>query len=517
MADRSGRRKGSHEPRFTQQQRDSARGLNPGDFKSSTSVYTRSDSTSDSIKFTIINPQNEARERGAGRGSQSVRERAKARANDRASARTNERAKARGDFGAARQRGASARGQEASAQHVGRRSGLLITKEQTERFFMPKRGESDFSIIAYVAMLLVIGVVMITSSSYYFAYNTFGNSLYFFYRQLGSIALGLLAFLLGFFVPLKYFQKFSLILYLGCLFLCVLVLFIGRTFNGSTRWLGIGSLTFQPSETMKLGVAVYLAALVDKHQDDITDFKVFMKLLAVVLVPTAVVAYQNLSTGIIIAFVGLLIMFLGGARWKHFFVVVLPIAVMGTVILVLPLLIDTAKLPGPIAGIFEYFMYRTLRVKAWLDPFAYSQDEGYQIIQSLYAVGSGGFFGRGLGQSIQKLGYIPEAYNDIIFAIICEELGLFGAGIVILLFGMFAYKGVRVSMAAPTPFTCYLAAGITGQIVLQAILNIAVSTNLIPTSGVSLPFISYGGSAIIFLLAGVGMLLNVSAHTTDGQ
>ena len=158
-------------------------------------------------------------------------------------------------------------------------------------------------------------------------------------------------------------------------------------------------------------------------------------------------------------------------------------------------------------------MYRSVRVKAFLDPFQYSQKEGYQIVQSLYAIGSGGFFGQGLGESIQKLGFIPEAYNDIIFAIICDELGLLGAGLVIALFGILVWQGVKIAQKAPDPFTCYLAIGLIAQVGIQAVLNIAVSTNSIPATGVSLPFISYGGSSIFFLMAGMGLLLNISRFT----
>ena len=160
-------------------------------------------------------------------------------------------------------------------------------------------------------------------------------------------------------------------------------------------------------------------------------------------------------------------------------------------------------------------MYRSNRVEAYLDPFKYAQGIGYQTVQSLYAIGSGGIFGAGLGESIQKLGFIPEAYNDIIFAVICEELGLFGATIVLLLFGILIKQGIRIAMNAPDRYMSYVAVGFTAQVGIQAIMNVAVNTNTIPATGASLPFISYGGTAMILLLCSMGVLLNISRYTRN--
>ena len=294
----------------------------------------------------------------------------------------------------------------------------------------------------------------------------------------------------------------------------MLVLFIGQNVNGSTRWLGVGSLSFQPAELAKLAVAIYMSRLCAENKNQMGDMKMFIRLLVVLAIPTLLVAYQNLSSGIIIGVIGVVVMYLGGAKWKHFFMIVLPAFALVALLVVLPMIIDVESMgEGALKSFLEEFQYRTNRVRAWVNPFDYALDDGYQTIQALYAVGSGGFFGRGLGQSIQKLGYIPFAYNDIIFAVICEELGLFGAGIVIILFGVFTYSGVRISLFAPNDYTALLSAGLVAQIGLQAVLNIAVNTNSIPATGISLPFISYGGSSMLFLMASVGILLNISTYS----
>ena len=399
----------------------------------------------------------------------------------------------------------------------GRRSGAIIEKKERRSFgssfALPKKEESDFTIIACVVLLSFIGLVMVTSSSYYYSYTTMGDSMYLFRRQLIWLVVGFGAMIFAAKFPLKIMKQFARVAYLASVVCCVAVLFIGIEVNGSTRWLGVGQLSFQPAELAKIGVALYMSQLVEEHQKDITEKRTFIYLLIVLGIPTLLVAYQNLSSGIIIAVIGIIIMFVGGARWKHFFMIAGPVAAAAVLLVVLPMVIPIESFPEFMQGFLSDFFYRTERVQAWLDPFAYAQDEGYQTIQSLYAVGSGGLFGRGLGQSIQKLGYIPEAYNDIIFSIICEELGLFGAAIVTLLFGMFTWHGIKISLFAPNKFTALLSVGIVGQIAVQAILNIAVNTNTIPATGVSLPFISYGGSSMLFLMASVGIVLNISGYT----
>ena len=373
--------------------------------------------------------------------------------------------------------------------------------------------ESDFAVIAAIILLCFIGLVMITSSSYYYAYNNMGDPLYFLKRQCIALAMGFAGLIVAMYFSMELFRKLAWAAYFASLAAAVAVLAFGVSVNGSSRWLAIGPIQFQPAELVKLGVALFMAVKVEQYQKHIEERKTFFKLLFLLLIPTGLVAYQNLTSGIIIMMIGLTIMFIGGCRWRYFLLIGLLALAVITVFVIMPVYVPLSKFPGFIQPFIEKFMYRANRVKAFMDPFRYAQNEGYQIVQSLYAIGSGGFFGNGLGESIQKLGFIPEAYNDIIFAIICEELGLLGAGMVILLFGIIAWQGAKIAVKAPDAFTTYLAAGLVVQVGLQAVLNIAVSTNSIPATGVSLPFISYGGSSILFLMISMGLLLNISRRT----
>lgn len=379
-------------------------------------------------------------------------------------------------------------------------------------FTLPQRQESDFTLIASIILLSFIGIVMVTSSSYYSAYNKFGDSFHFFRRQIMWLGIGVVAMVVASKFPLAAFKKLAFPAYILANICLVLVLLVGSEKNGSQRWLGVGSLSFQPAELAKIAVALYMAYLVEKHGEDITSLKTFCKLLIVLMIPTILVFIENLSSAIIIAAMGVIIMFVGGVRLKHLFCIGIPIIAVGVFLVVLPK-IPSDYLPEILQKFSEAYAYRAGRVWAWMDPWAYAQNEGYQIIQSLYAVGSGGIFGVGLGQSIQKLGFIPEAHNDIIFSIICEELGLFGAGVVLLLFFLLIWHGIKICIYAPNRFTSLVAAGLVGQVAIQVVLNVAVNTNTIPATGISLPFISYGGSSLLFLMASMGILLNISQYT----
>ncbi len=370
----------------------------------------------------------------------------------------------------------------------------------------------DFTIIACVLLLAFIGVVMVTSSGYYYAYTYMGDSMYFFRKQLLWLGFSVPVLLLAWIFPMNLLKKLSLLGYVLSVVMCVLVLFIGKETNGSTRWIYIGPLSFQPCELAKIAVALYMSVLVDEHRATIKSFKTFLMLLVVLLIPTFLIIIENLTSGIIVAVIGVTIMFIGGCRFLHFLLLGGPLVGILVLFVILPLYKPemVALLPGFVREILEKYLYRTERIMAWIDPWKYAYDEGYQTVQSLYAVGSGGFFGRGLGNSLQKLGFIPEAHNDIIFAVICEELGLFGAGIVVLLYVVLVWHGFKLSANLKNRFCSYLVAGITMQIGVQALLNIAVNTNILPATGVSLPFISYGGSSLLFLMISVGLVLNAS-------
>lgn len=366
-------------------------------------------------------------------------------------------------------------------------------KEATKR----KKGSFDFALFLVIILLVLFGVVMVFSSSYYYALtnSNFDNDMYYFVkRQIIWSGIGLCAmiFLMNF--PYRFIKNFTLLAYIftiGCL---ILVLVIGSDINGSKRWLGIpnSSIGFQPSEVAKIVVILYLSSYISSHKGILGSVKGFLKCGLILFVPVILVAIENLSTAIVIAGIGICILFVASPKVWYFFAAAIPVAMLGVIAISLP-----------------QFAYRSERIKNWLDPFSDPRGGGFQIIQSLYAVASGGFFGLGLGQSRQKT-YVPEPYNDIIFAIICEELGMFGAAVVIILFLVLVCRGIKIAMNAEDVFGSLAATGITALIGIQAIINIAVATNTMPNTGMALPFISYGGSAMVFTLAAMGILLNIS-------
>ena len=387
-------------------------------------------------------------------------------------------------------------------------------RREAQAWALPKSRETNFTFIACLVLLSMIGLIMVTSSSVYFAYDNTGDSLYYFKRQLLWLAISITVMVVAVYVPLRMYRQLASVAYIAAIILLVAVLVIGVEVKGSKRWIGIGEISFQPSEFAKIATALFMAVLVDQHKDDIQDGWVFTKLLIVMLVPTILIITENLSTAIVNAAIGLMIMFIGGARIKHFMIIVLPMVALLVFIVLIPLVVPIEEMPEWIQGFMNSWYYRTVRVRAWLDPWSYASGDGYQAIQSLYAVGSGGLFGVGLGQSVQKLGFIPEAHNDIIFAVLCEELGLMGAGVVLLLFAGLIWNGIQIAVHAPNNFSSLLAVGMITQVAVQVIINVAVNTNSIPVTGVTLPFISYGGSSLLFLMGSMGILLNISRYST---
>ncbi|MBQ7064008.1 MAG: cell division protein FtsW [Firmicutes bacterium] len=378
---------------------------------------------------------------------------------------------------------------------------------------LPKRRETNFFFISCLVLLLVIGLIMVTSSSVYDSYEFYGDSFYYFRKQLMWILISSVLMVVAVYVPLKWYRVLAWPAYLLALFLVIAVLFFGVEVGGSKRWFDLGGIRFQPSECAKIAVAMLMAVLVDKHRNDIQKFGVFLRLLFILLLPCGLILMENLSTAVITFMIGAMILWIGGAKFKHFLGIVAPLAVVIILFVVLPLIIEIDKVQIPVLqNILRSFYYRTLRVRAWLDPFKYAEGDGYQTIQSLYAVSTGGFFGKGLGQSIQKLGFIPEAHNDIIFSVICEELGAFGALIVLVLFAGLIWNGVRIAVHAPNQYSTLLGIGMITQVAVQMLINVAVNTNAIPVTGVTLPFISYGGSSLLFLMISMGMILNISRY-----
>lgn len=372
-------------------------------------------------------------------------------------------------------------------------------REQTEFFF-------DYSLLFIVLFLLGFGLVMIYSASSYEAFQDFQDAAYYLKKQLIAMIIGLFLMIVVANIPYHFWERFAFLGYFVSMALVPLVLTpLGVESHGARRWIripGIG-LNLQPAEVAKLGMILFLAVMVCKMGKNVRTMKGFFVML---LVPLPVVAEvylitKNLSSAIIIMGISVLMVFVASPDYKKF--IIIGAAGVAAVALLIFLIVSSGGGDGG---------FRSERILAWLDPEGHSQGKGFQTLQALYAIGSGGIFGKGLGQSMQKLSFLPEAQNDMIFSIICEELGLFGAIAVILMFIMLLWRMMVIANNAEDLFGAMLVVGVMGHIAIQAILNIAVVTNTIPNTGISLPFISYGGSSVMFLLIEIGLVLSVAKH-----
>lgn len=360
--------------------------------------------------------------------------------------------------------------------------------------------EVDFILLATVLLLVAIGVVMVYSASSYSALNSsqFKNDDMYFLKKQGIAAImGLIALFMMEKIDYHKLKKITGILVIVTIIL-LLAVFAFPGINGARRWIPIPGFNLQPSEIAKYVVVIVLAKAIEKNGDRIKrffpNFVVYLFLAA--FFAGLVYAEKNLSIATVIMVVSLIVIFVGGAKIKH----IVSVLACGVV----PLGIYFTMSVG----------YRHNRFKAFLDPWAYSQGFGYQTCQSLLALGSGGLKGLGLGQSRQKCYYIPEPYNDFIFSIIGEELGLIGCVFIIMLFLILIQRGIRIAMRAKDMYGTLLAVGITSVMAVQAIINVAVVTNSMPVTGVTLPFISYGGSSLLFNLIAAGILLNISSQAS---
>jgi cell division protein FtsW len=358
----------------------------------------------------------------------------------------------------------------------------------------------DFTFLAVVLLLLAIGLVMVFSSSSPMAYAsamTHHDSFYYFKRQFVWAILGLGAmFFMSEYDYKKLGPRAPLIL-LVSIILLVLVALIGTEVNGAKRWLGItSSFGFQPSEFAKIAVVIFFSYSLSRNKDNLKYFwSGLIPYLAIVGIFAALLLLEpHLSCTLLIGITSVLILFAAGAKFGHFLILGAPVL-------------------AALAGIIIVSPYRRDRLFAFMNPFSDPLGKGYQIIQSLFAIGSGGIFGLGLGQSRQKYLYLPEPQNDFIFSILCEEMGLFGAAVVIILFVVLIWRGIRIALKAGDLFGSLLAFGFTSLIAVQAFINIAVVTSSVPATGMPLPFFSYGGTSLLFTLASMGIVLNVSKHT----
>lgn len=355
----------------------------------------------------------------------------------------------------------------------------------------------DTVLLSAVLALLALGIVMVYSASSVSAEVHFGDSYYFLKRQLIWTVLGIVAMLVVMRIDYHWWRSLAGVILAGTVVLLLLVLVpgLGKTVNGAQRWLGTGGFYLQPSEIAKLGMAVFTAAYLARCDKKIERFwRGIVPMLAVLSVIFALIlAEPDLGTALAIGAVVFILLFTAGARVVH-------LASLGLVGLV-----------GVIAAIWLE-PYRMKRIFAFLDPWADPLGSGYHIIQSLYAIGSGGLFGVGLGRSREKFLYLPEPHTDFIFAVLGEELGLFGTLTVLFLFFLLIWRGLRAAMHTTDRFGALLAVALTGMIAVQAIMNIAVVTASMPITGIPLPFLSFGGSSLIFTMIGVGILLNISGQ-----
>ena len=352
-----------------------------------------------------------------------------------------------------------------------------------------RKHHQDYTLQIIVMILVIFGLVMLCSTSSYNGRVRFGDSGYYFKKQLFATILGLVAMAAVSRMDYHIFEKFAVPGYVISLLLSGAVLLVGDSYNCSKRWLSIGPLSFQPSEFAKPAVILFLAYMVNRRKKSSNGLFSLVFTIALVLPIVALVGTNNLSTAVIILGIAVILAFVSNPKYLQF--IWLGIAGIGF-----------------IAVFLGMESYRLERIAIWRNPEVY--EKGFQTIQALYAIGSGGVFGRGLGESIQKLGFVPEAQNDMIFSIICEELGLVGAVTLGLLFLVMIWRFMVISTHAPDLFGALISAGIMGHIAIQVILNIAVVTNTIPNTGITLPFVSYGGTSVLFLLTEMGLALSVS-------
>lgn len=352
-----------------------------------------------------------------------------------------------------------------------------------------KKRKYDYSLLIVIFTLVIMGLIILYSTSAYNGRVKFLDSFYYLKKQIFATVLGIILMFVAANIDYHIWQNFAVLGYLTAILLSVAVIFVGDEYNGSKRWLSLGPISFQPSEFAKVAVIVFLAWLVTKNVAKMGKMRTLLKVILLILPIVGLVGASNLSTAVIILGIAVILVFVASPKYAQF--VWLCVSAVGFL------------------GIFLALeSYRLERLAIWRNPELY--EKGYQTLQGLYAIGSGGMFGRGLGASVQKLGFVPEAQNDMIFSIVCEELGLVGASFIVILFLVLIWRFFLIATRAKDLFGALIATGAMGHMMIQVILNIAVVTNTIPNTGITLPFISYGGTSVMFLLIEMGVVLNVS-------
>ena len=368
----------------------------------------------------------------------------------------------------------------------------LSVRAGTRKTTKSDLGAIDLPYFFLTLLLVAVGLIVLLSASYARAYHVTGNSASYFTSQFAFALMGVAVLLLVSRVPYDWYRKFYRLIYAVTVLLLIAVLLVGTNVNGATRWISLGFAQFQPSEIAKFSLIVTLSVIVSRYRDEINSLRVFFLCAgSLVLIAALLILEPHFSATIIIASLCFCMMAVGGVNWKYLGIVM---ALGGAGLLLL-------LLTGG---------YTSERITAWLDPESDPLDSGLQILQSEYAIGSGGLLGLGLGRGRQKYLYLPEEHNDYIFAIACEELGFLGAAAILLLFALLILRGYWIAIHARDRFSMLLGMGLTTLLALQVLLNVAVVTNLLPATGISLPFFSSGGTALIMQLAECGIVLNIS-------
>lgn len=369
----------------------------------------------------------------------------------------------------------------------------MARKKKTE-----KKKAVDFTLFLSIMVLVFIGIIMVFSASWPEAMQKFDNGYYFLRKQLTSASLGFFVLIILMNIDYRYYKKFALPIFLIAIILGLLIFSpLGVEQKGARRWLQIVGFRFMPSDLIKLGSIIFFSAFLSNKKDRISTLLYgTVPALTIIGISCGLIYLQkDLGTTVTLAGTMMTMFFVAGMKLPHLFAL------------------------GAGAGGLLYFAitsegneYRLARVTAFRDPFADKLDTGWQAVQSLYAIGSGGLFGLGLGKSRQKFFYIPESYNDFIFSIIGEELGFFGSLLVMLLILIVIWRGIVIALKVEDTFGCFLATGISAIIAIQSLIHIAVVTSSIPTTGITLPFVSYGGTSLVINMAAIGILLNISRH-----
>ena len=368
-------------------------------------------------------------------------------------------------------------------------------------------GMVDLPFFFIVIILLVIGIIMMFSASYAWAISEGKAGTYYAVKQIMCASGGIVAMFILSKIDYHFFQNKMIAfgLFIVCLLMMILILIkpigLGVELNNATRWIHFGKLQFQPSEVMKFAIVILFALMITNNYKRMKEFKVGVLPFFVILATIAalMMLQPHLSGTILICLMGVVMIFTGGAKMSHLLIVGLVGATLLSIVVIYKI---------EVSG-FSYF---SKRFQSWRYPFSDIGGNTWQTSQSLIAIGSGGFFGMGLGNSRQKFQYLPETKNDFVFSVVCEELGFVGAVMVIALFAFFVFRGFYIASKAPDKFGMLVCIGLTIQVGLQAFLNIAVASNFIPNTGISLPFFSYGGTSLMMLLAQMGIILNISRY-----